>query len=109
MDENASTTRRSRIHLSEELGDFCGFSFLLAGPSQPLLKHHRTFAGSHVESFYRWSGLSIPSAIKKPPKNLPAENRISSEFWTSLTSIRKGSERLRVVEDLHISNFNGYF
>jgi hypothetical protein len=35
---------------------------------------------SHVGSFYRCSGLSIPSAIKKPPKNSPAENRISSEF-----------------------------
>jgi hypothetical protein len=45
---------------------------------------------SHVGSFYRCSGLSIPSAIKKPPKNSPAENRISSEFWISLTSIRKG-------------------
>jgi hypothetical protein len=44
---------------------------------------------SHVGSFYRCSGLSNPLATKKPQKKSPAENRISSEFWTSPTSIRK--------------------
>jgi hypothetical protein len=76
----------------KDWADFCDFSFLLKDHRNRLLLESILVLSleSHVGSFDECSGGSIPSAIKKPPKNSPAENRISSEFWTSLTSIRKG-------------------
>jgi hypothetical protein len=72
----------ARIHLSRGFDDFVTFlSFLQDGCNRLLLESLVVLSlESHVGSVYQSSRLSIPSAIKKPPKNSPAENRISSEF-----------------------------
>jgi hypothetical protein len=106
IDENASSTRRSRIHLSQGLGDFCFLSFLQVRRNRLLLESIVVLSlESHVGSVYRSSRLSIRSAIKKPPKNSPAENRISSEFldFTPFYRVERGKQKGTLKEFLFVS------
>jgi len=66
MDENAPSTRRSKIHLSQGLGDSVTFlSFLQDRRNRLLLESIVALSlKSHVGSFYRCSGLSNPLAKK---------------------------------------------
>ena len=71
----------------KELGDFCDFlSFLQDHRNRLLLESHFR-RKIMLEASTGASGRSIPSAIKKPPKNFPDEDRISSKFWTSLNGV----------------------
>jgi len=71
----------------EELGDFCDFLSVLQDHRNRLLLESHFRRKIVLERSMGASGCSIPSAIKKPPKNLPGEDRISSKFWTSLNGV----------------------
>jgi hypothetical protein len=81
-------------------------SFLQDGCNRLLLESLVVLSlESHVGSVYRSSRLSIRSAIKKPPKNSPAENRISSEFldFTPFYRVERGKQKGTLKEFLFVS------
>jgi hypothetical protein len=73
----------------KELGDFCDFLSFLQDHRNRLLIESIVVVSleSHVGSFNGRFRPLYSFGNKKPPKNSPSEDRISSKFWPSLNGV----------------------